>query len=155
MNDLEKITHLKTQGFYCSQILLKMGLELQGLSNPDLIRSAGALAGGLGFSGNLCGALTGGACLLGLYGGKGMPNEKEDERLNLMVLELVNWFETTIGKQYSDASGAVALNCSQILEDKQSNIPLRCPSIIQSVWQKSKQILVEYGFDLNGPDNGY
>jgi hypothetical protein len=155
MHDLEKINQLKQQGYYCSQILLKMGLELQGLTNADLVRSVGALAGGVGFSGNLCGALTGGACLLGLYAGKGMPNEKEDERLNLMVLELVNWFETTIGKQYCDTPDTIAMNCTQILEDNQSNIPLRCPGIIQAVWQKSKQILVEYDFDLNGPDSGY
>ncbi len=144
MNDLDKITQLKTQGFYCSQILMLMGMELQGISNPDLVRSMQSLAGGVGFSGNLCGALTGGACLLGLYAGKGKPDEPEDERLNLMLLELVEWFEATIGKQYNGT------NCDQILEGKQSNIPLRCPEIIKSVWQKSKDLLVEYGFDLNG-----
>jgi C_GCAxxG_C_C family probable redox protein len=144
MEDLEKIAQLKAQGFYCSQILILMGMELQGISNPDLIRSMQALAGGVGFSGNLCGALTGGACLLGLYAGKGKPEEPEDERLNLMLLELEDWFQETIGQQYGGA------NCDQILEGKQSNIQLRCPGIIKSVWQKSKDILVEYGFDLNG-----
>lgn len=144
MEDLEKIAQLKAQGFYCSQILILMGMELQGISNPDLIRSMQALAGGVGFSSNLCGALTGGACLLGLYAGKGKPEEPEDERLNLMLLELVDWFQETIGQQYGGA------NCDQILEGKQSNIQLRCPGIIKSVWQKSKDILVEYGFDLNG-----
>ncbi|MHB8086612.1 MAG: DVU_1555 family C-GCAxxG-C-C protein [Anaerolineaceae bacterium] len=144
MEDLEKIAQLKAQGFFCSQILMLMGMELQGISNPDLIRSMQSLAGGVGFSGNLCGALTGGACLLGLYAGKGKPEEPEDERLNLMLLELVDWFQETIGQPYGGA------NCDQILEGKQSNIPLRCPGIIKSVWQKSKDILVEYGFDLNG-----
>jgi C_GCAxxG_C_C family probable redox protein len=144
MNDLDKITQLKAQGFYCSQILMLMGMELQGISNPDLVRSMQSLAGGVGFSGNLCGALTGGACLFGLYAGKGKPEEPEDERLNLMLLELVNWFEANTGKQYNGT------NCDQILDGKQSNIPLRCPGIIQAVWQKSKDILVDYGFDLNG-----
>jgi len=144
MNDLDKITQLKTQGFYCSQILMLMGMELQGITNPDLVRTMQSLAGGVGFSGNLCGALTGGACLLGLYAGKGKPEEPEDERLNLMLLELVDWFQVHTGAQYKGAT------CDQILEGKQSNIPLRCPGIIQTVWQKSKDILVEYGFDLNG-----
>lgn len=147
MNDLDKITQLKAQGFYCSQILILMGMELQGLSNPDLVRSMQALAGGVGFSGALCGALTGGACLLGFYAGKGKPDEVEDERLNLMVIELVDWFEATIGKQYGGS------NCDQILEGKQANIPLRCPDIIKAVWQKSKEILVEYGFELSGTLN--
>lgn len=147
MNDLEKIVNYKMQGFYCSQILMLMALELQGKSNPDLVRAMQSLAGGIGFSGNLCGALTGGACLLGLYAGKGSPEDVEDERLNLMLLELVDWFGANTGKLYQ------GVNCEQILEGKQSNIPLRCPAIIQAVWQKSKEMLVEYGFDLSGtPD---
>lgn len=147
MNDLEKIVQLKAQGFYCSQILVLMGMELQGITNPDLVRSMQSLAGGVGFSGNLCGALTGGACLLGLYAGKGKPEEPEDERLNLMLLELVDWFQANIGQQYGGT------NCDQILEGKQSNIPLRCPGIIQVVWQKSKNNLVDYGFELSGNRN--
>jgi C_GCAxxG_C_C family probable redox protein len=147
MNNLEKIVQLKSQGFYCSQILILMGMELQGITNPDLVRSMQSLAGGVGFSGNLCGALTGGACLLGLYAGKGKPEEPEDERLNLMLLELVDWFEKNVSQPYSST------NCDQILEGKQSNIPLRCPGIIQAVWQKSKDLLVEYGFELSGTRN--
>lgn len=147
MNDLEKIVQLKAQGFYCSQILILMGMELQGITNPDLVKSMQSLAGGLGFSGNLCGALTGGACLLGLYAGKGKTEEPEDERLNLMLLELVDWFEKNVGQPYGGT------NCDQILEGKQSNIPLRCPGIIQAVWQKSKDLLVEYGFELSGTRN--
>lgn len=147
MDDLLRIAELKSQGFYCSQILVQMGLDLQGKSNPDLLRSTAALAGGIGFSGKLCGALTGGACLLGLYAGKGKPDEGEDERLNLMLLSLVDWFEKTTGSQYQGC------NCEQILEGRQSNIPLRCPVIIQAVYQKAKELLVEYGFDLHGnPD---
>ena len=144
MDDLMRIADLKSQGFYCSQILVLLGLELQGKANPDLVRSVQALAGGVGFSGRLCGALTGGACLLGLYAGKGSPNESEDERLNLMVLALMDWFDQTTGHQYG------GVDCEQILEGRQSNIPLRCPGIIQAVYQKSKELLVEYGFDLNG-----
>lgn len=144
MEDLIRIRELKEQGFYCSQILVLLGLELQGKTNPDLVRSAQALAGGIGFSGNLCGALTGGACLLGLYAGKGEPNEQEDERLNLMLLSLVDWFTENTGKQYN------SLNCEQILEGRQSNIPLRCPGIVAAVYQKTKELLVEYGFDLSG-----
>ncbi len=144
MDDLMRIAQLKQQGFYCSQILVLMGLELQGKTNPDLVRSTQALAGGIGFSGNLCGSLSGGACLLGLYAGKGTPEEQEDERLNLMLLSLVEWFTQTIGEQYN------GIHCDQILEGKQSNIPQRCPGIIQAVYQKTKELLVEYGFDLIG-----
>ena len=66
MNDeMIRMIQLAGQGFHCSQILLTMGLEAQGKSNPDLIRAMAGLAGGLGFSGDTCGALTGGSCCWG------------------------------------------------------------------------------------------
>ncbi len=63
MDNLERMGEMKAQGFYCSQILIKPGLELQGKENPDLVRAAHGLAGGLGFSGELCAALSGRATL--------------------------------------------------------------------------------------------
>lgn len=149
MNDLNQVIELKQQGFFCSQILVLLGLKLQGKTNPDLIKSVQALAGGLGFSGNVCGALTGGACLLGLYAGKGKPEEEIDERLDLMVLSLVEWFEATTGAKYN------GINCDQILEGSKANISIRCPDIVNDVFQKSKELLVEYGFNLDGsPSDG-
>ncbi len=44
------------------------------------------LAGGLGFSGEVCGVLTGAECRLGLYAGKRNTHEEENERLNMMDL---------------------------------------------------------------------
>ena len=147
LDDMPRIKELREQGFYCSQILVLMGLELQGKANPDLVRSMQSLAGGIGFSGNLCGALTGAACLLGLYAGKGKPEEEEDERLNLMLLDLVDWFKLTIGNRYN------GINCDVILEGKKINIPERCPGIVQAAYQKAKELLVDYGFELSGnPD---
>jgi hypothetical protein len=144
MDDLNQIKELKAQGFYCSQIILLMGMELQGKVNPDLVKAVQALAGGVGFTGHLCGAFTGGACLLGLYAGKGKPEQEEDERLNLMILDLEDWFTQTTGARYN------GLDCDLILDGNRANIPLRCPEIIQGVFQKTKELLVEYGFDLSG-----
>ena len=56
MDELERMQELKQQGFYCSQILVMLGLEAQGKQNPDLVRAMQELAGGLGFSGDTCGA---------------------------------------------------------------------------------------------------
>ncbi|MFZ0931868.1 MAG: C-GCAxxG-C-C family protein, partial [Syntrophobacteraceae bacterium] len=60
MEEMIRMIHLAEQGFYCSQILLLMGLEARGKNNVDLVRSVSGLAGGIGFSGEVCGALTGG-----------------------------------------------------------------------------------------------
>ncbi len=144
MDELERIKELKGEGFYCSQILMLLGMDLLGKSNPDLIKAVNALAGGLGFTGHICGALTGGACLLGLYAGKGKPEQEEDERLNLMIMDLVEWFKQTTGSQYG------GIDCDTILGKNLNNIPLRCPQVVQGVFQKTKELLIEYGYDLSG-----
>lgn len=84
-----KLSRFANKVFYCSQMILLQGLEQLGKTNPDLIRAMHGLAGGLGFSGELCGALTDGASLLGLYAGKGTPEQPEYPRLDFMIVDLV------------------------------------------------------------------
>ena len=68
-----RMMELSMEGFGCSQIILILGLEAQGKSNPDLVRAISGLHGGLGFpeTVKLCGA----CCLLALYAGRGTPEE--------------------------------------------------------------------------------
>jgi hypothetical protein len=145
-DDLVRMKELKQQGFFCSQILIILGLELQGKSNPDLVRSMHGLAGGLGFMGETCGTLTGGACLLGLYAGKGLPEEQEDPRLLFMIEALLKWFKEKFGGQYG------GITCNHILEDNPKNQFTRCPPLVAETYQKVKELLVENGFDLSGID---
>lgn len=140
MEDLMRMMELQKQGLYCSQVLVSMGLQDQGKSNPDLVRAVRALAGGIGFSQDTCGALTGGACLLGLYAGKADPGEMDDPRLNLMVQALVAWFREEIGEQYGDTT------CYAIVEGDFNNAPSRCPGIVAKTYQKARELLVENGF---------
>ena len=144
---LGRMKELKQQGFYCSQILMILGMELQGRENPDLIRAMQGLAGGLGFSGETCGALTGGACLLALYAGKGRPNEEEHQYLNPMILDLVDWFKEGYGKDYG------SIRCEDITTGGRLNLSTRCPTMVAGTFQKVKELLVENGFDLAGPDD--
>ena len=141
---LVRMKELKQQGFFCSQILIMLGLELQGKSNPDLVRCMHGLAGGLGFMGETCGTLTGGACLLGLYAGKGAPAEQEDPRLLFMIEDLVKWFKEGFGVKYG------GITCNQIIEDNPKNKLIRCPNLVAETYQKVKELLVENGFDLSG-----
>lgn len=140
MEDLMRMMELKQQGFFCSQIIVSMGLADQGKSNPDLVRAARGLAGGLGFSGETCGALTGGACLLGLNAGKGLPEEADDPRFDMMVQELVSWFSDEYGRRYG------SIRCNDILEGDLSNTRSRCPEIVVGVYEKTQALLTAYGF---------
>jgi C_GCAxxG_C_C family probable redox protein len=142
MDEQIRMLELAGQGFHCSQILLFLGLEAQGKKNPDLIRAMAGLAGGVGFSGDICGALTGGACLLGLYAGRGEPDEEEEAKLNLMINELMEWFT----QEFSECYGGI--HCGEILENDPRNQTSRCPRIVVGVYEKVKLLLVENGFDL-------
>ena len=144
MNDeMIRMMQLAQQGFYCSQILLFMGLEAQGKTNPDLIRAMAGLAGGLGFSGDICGVLTGGTCLLGLYAGKGVADEEEDPRLNIMVNQLMEWFNREYGQTYGGCS------CEAILGDDPQSRTTRCPALVLGTLEKVKALLIENGFELS------
>jgi C_GCAxxG_C_C family probable redox protein len=144
MDDIEGLLQLRKQGFFCSQMILIQGMELLGKDNPDLLRSMNGLAGGLGFTGELCGALTAGACLLGLYAGKGRPEDQEDPRLLFMIEDLLKWFK----EEYETRFGGI--RCEEILEVKGAYAANRCPLIVSSTFQKCKELLVENNFDLSG-----
>lgn len=141
-SEMLRMIELARQGFQCSQILLILGLEAQGKSDADLIRAMNGLAGGLGFSGEVCGALTGGACLLGLYAGRGNPDEEEDPKLNLMITELVEWFSSEFGELYG------GIRCGAILDNEPANQKTRCPGLVAGVYEKAKGLLLEHGYNL-------
>lgn len=147
--ELLRMLELSRQGFNCSQILLILGLEALGKNNPDLVRAMTGLGGGLGFSGKTCGALTGGVCLLGLYAGRGTPEEAEHGRFLLKVEELVQWFETENGRVYG------GIDCAQILGDELANktVTPRCGHIVTSTYSKVKEILRANGIDPAGEQN--
>lgn len=144
MSDLDRMKELKQQGFFCSQILMTLGLELQGIENPQLVRAMHGLAGGLGFTGETCGALTGGACVLALYAGKGNPTDEDDPRLLFMVEDLVKWFKQGYGQEYG------GIRCETILNGAPNAQATRCPVMVAGTFQKVKELLVDNGFDLTG-----
>jgi len=140
-----RMVELGHQGFYCSQILIILALEAQGKNNPDLVRAMAGLHGGMGDCGKVCGTLTGGACLLALYAGKGAPEEKEDIRLNPMINELVEWFEQECRSRFN-----TGIACSDILQDDPRNLATRCPQIVMKTFEKAKEILAEHNIDFSG-----
>ncbi|HET9658116.1 MAG TPA: C-GCAxxG-C-C family protein [Kineosporiaceae bacterium] len=143
MDDTERILELGRDGFQCSQILVLLGLQLQGRSSPELVRSMQGLAGGMS-AGETCGALTGGACLLGLYAGRGDTDEEDDPRLLFMLDELVRWFREGYGAEYG------SLRCDDIVGPCGQHLADRCPRMVAGVYAKAKDLLVETGFELTG-----
>ncbi len=139
MEELTRISQLHLQGFHCAQVLLIMGLEYQGKEDPDLIRAMNGLSGGLGFQGKTCGALAGGACLLALFAGRGRLQEKEQRCLNLMIQQLVEWFEVGFGKEFG------GIDCNAILGGDPWNRMTRCPRLINETYFMVRDLLKENG----------
>jgi C_GCAxxG_C_C family probable redox protein len=137
-----RMMELDYHGYYCSQILLIMALEAQGKSDPDLVRAMGGLAHGSGFDDGICGTLTGAACLLGLYAGKGTQDEHEDEQLKFMLKDLGEWFEQTFGIRYGDVT------CEAIVGDR-TVMRQRCAAVVGETYAKVVELLSAGGYDIS------
>jgi hypothetical protein len=146
MNDtIFKLMKLKAKGFCCSQMILILALEAQGKTDADLVRSVGGLCFGIN-AGEVCGALSGGACLISLYAGKGGDEEAPDDRYILMMGELVDWFKNAADNEYGGS------RCDEILQ----RFPDRgiCGRIVADTYEKCVDILVSHGFDPAAGKNG-
>ncbi len=144
---LMRMLELSYNGYYCSQILLLLALEAQGKCNPDLVRAMGGLANGHGADTGTCGILTGAACLLSLYAGKGSDDEQEDEELKYLLRDLTDWFELTIGGRFGGTG------CATIVGDR-SEVRQRCGAITAETYAKVQELLLVAGYDLTEGKRG-
>ncbi len=141
-DDMYRIAELAQQGFCCSQVLVMLGLEAQGKTDPDLVRAVHGLCGGIGWSGDTCGTLTGAACVVSLYAGRGLAEETADWRLSAMLRDLVEWFTEEYGALYG------GIRCETILDGSPMNKQVRCPGIIAGTWEKVKELLQGNAYEL-------
>lgn len=139
--DILKLAH---QGYCCSQIVLQLALHLQGLESPGLIRAMSGLCHGLSASKGTCGALTGAACLIAYYGGKGSSLEEPHDRLPLMLSELATWFEEYCGAHFG------GINCGDIVRGGQPDTAI-CGGLVALCFGRVMTILAENGFDPSSP----
>lgn len=138
------VMELGGKGYSCAQIVLSAALRYMERENPDLIRAASGLAQGGGCSGELCGALSGGLCLLGLYLGKGRDSELPEPDEQLLYSSLVEWFRASHA-----ANGKITCDAILGLEPGQACAmnPGICGAIVASVIDRAVSLLAERGFD--------
>jgi len=136
-----RMMELSYRGYFCSQILLIMGLEAQGKTDPDLVRAMGGLANGSGLEGGTCGALTGAACLLNFYAGRGADDEEQDWHLPYLLADLEEWFSDTYCARYGDVT------CAAIVGDR-SEMVQRCGEVVAQTYAQVVELLTASGFDL-------
>ncbi len=144
MNEYDlDILRLAGAGYCCSQIVVQLGLDIQGVENPGLVKAMAGLCHGFPAMDGCCGAVSGAACLIAYYGGKGEVDEEESDRLALMLSELSDWFT-----EYSTAKFR-GIRCSDIVEDGEIDAQI-CGGLVAECYGKALTILVENGFDLEG-----
>lgn len=137
------ILPLAARGYCCSQILGLLALTAQGRENPDLVRALGGLCHGMGQCGGTCGVLTGGACVLSLYLGKGADDETVSDKSDLAISEFYEWF----GERTTQFGGTA---CADILGECPDGKPdmSRCAELLSDAWGRILSILAAQDVDM-------
>jgi len=138
MTMFERMLQLSSQGFACTQIMMQLVLDEEEKVNPDLIRSLGALNNGLRDSGQICGALTGGACVISYFAGQGEADEMSDPAYDRMTQQLYDWFASEMTERYG------GITCPVMLRGDQKNKLKVCPPVVEETFNKALEILDEH-----------
>jgi hypothetical protein len=137
-----RMMQLSQKGYYCSQIILQLGLETRGMENPDLVRAMAGPANGCSGGKATCGCLIGGCCLIAFYAAKGADDEIESDRYLLMQDELTQWFSENVGARHG------GITCETILGmDTPQSAMLKCGNIVSDTYEKAMEILISNEID--------
>jgi len=141
--DAFKMFKLASNGFCCSQILIIMYLEGNGMENIPLVKAMAGLCAGVGNTGKTCGIVIGGACLFGIYAGKGVDIETRDDNLKKMIKRYVEWFEEEF-----ESTECVDMITVDVLNDMDRNegYPIKCGNAIQKSYNKINELLKEFSY---------
>ena len=140
-----RMLQLSAKGYGCSQILMKLALELRDEENPALMRAMAGPGYGCGSGAATCGALVGGCCVLALYTGTDAEAELGSAVLRPMQAALTDWFEERVG---GEDGGTI---CGQIVgaEGPEANRQ-RCGNIVAETYTQIMAILAAHGIDPTG-----
>lgn len=132
------------QGYCCSQILVKLILDAQGVENTGLLRALYGLCKGMSSHQSTCGLLTGGACALAYVTGRGNEWEMAHPMGEVMRLEYLSWF-TDLTRCYG------GINCSHILGNSGEFETGPCKTLLAQCWEKILELFDTYGVDPSTP----
>jgi C_GCAxxG_C_C family probable redox protein len=132
-------------GYCCTQVMMKMALEAEEKENEDLMRAINGLCMGVGSTQKICGVLTGGFAILGLYAGKGKDTEYQKPEYSDMVDEYTTWFESEYGStECSDLIGVCTV--TDYLTNQEYR--LKCGDLMRKSYEKIQEILRDHDFEF-------
>ena len=139
MDLFDRIMELSRCGYFCSQIMAILLLETLGEDNPGLVKAMGGLNGGVGYSQGCCGCMTGGACLISYFTGKGEATGMDDAQHKPALADFTQWFEEEMTLEYG------GIDCRDITKGNPAKRVECCPQIIAASFEKCMEILTERG----------
>lgn len=132
-------------GYCCTQIIMKMALDEEEKENEDLLRALNGFCIGIGSTPKICGVLTGGVAVLGLYAGKGNGMEHPKPVYSGMVDEYTEWFESEFGgTECRDLIGVVSVTDWNTNQEYQ----LKCGNVLMKSYEKIQEILMSHEFEF-------
>ncbi len=155
---LLEILPLIREGYCCSQLLMHLLLQGAGQENAALLRAMHGLCFGMGGTEGPCGLLSGGACILGCFAGRGAVEEHAHASLAPMVHEYQQWFiehTRTSGLCYQILESfeqqdeqALTMQSRQSTQSRQSPQHAQCGELLATCWKKILEILEKYQVDM-------
>lgn len=143
------VDNLAEEGYCCSQILAQLILRAQGKENDDLVRSLAGLCHGIGQSGDTCGILTGGACILSYLMGADKKNDPATIQTHMILDDFLDWFNTLCEEQYGSN------HCYDIIGSNKAEGPNKkhCRELITKSWVHIIGLLSMYNVAYAAPQS--
>lgn len=117
------------EGGCCTEILVRFGLALKKSENEEFVKASSALCNGM-HTGQVCGALTGGCLILGIFGRNAGA---------ALSPEFVQWFDEEYGMQYG------SIDCMDIKSGSSSYMTDICIPMMRQIAGKCVELLSHAG----------
>lgn len=131
-------------GFLCSQAVLSTYCEDLGLNYNEALKIACGFGSGMGYTGGICGAVTGAYMLIGLKHGKTIPDDNEaKDKTYALVQEFNRRFKERHGSvQCKDLLGFDISDYDQLQEAKGKQLfKLICRDLVKSAADIIEELL--------------
>ena len=144
MSKAEEAVARLTEGFGCSQALFATYAPQFGMDREIALKLSGAFAGGLGRTGEVCGALTSALMIIGLKYGRTRADDKETQLVtNSKVKEFIEKFKSQHGSMLCRDLLGVDVGTPEGMEaaKQQKLLATLCPGFVRNAAETLEGIL--------------
>ncbi len=133
------------QGFNCAESVLLGLCDYLKVENPFVPRIATGFGGGIGHTGNICGAITGAIMAFGIRFGRENPQDKDTrDKLYLLVASFLKDVEDNLGCLDCFSLIGVRLDTEDGLRKyREENLREKCRQIVGTVERIARRYLTD------------